>query len=272
MKKKTGNIRSISVGRKDLYLLSPDSIEIDDGWNVRRDTDDLQDHIRQLANSIKEIGVQQPLTVYMRGSVAVVTDGHCRLYAVRLAVREGVDIKSIPVRIEERFSNEADRVLSILTRNNGKSLTVAEQAEVVKRLLLFGWSEAEVARKTGTSRQHVNNLVRFLSSPEEVKQMVMAGEVSATVAVQQVKKEGVGATKTLKDAVSKAKGEGKKRATRKHIKPERDVVLEACKECYEIANRESEYYSSNIASLMEVAITEIIGSKELKAFKKGIWV
>ena len=63
---KKGNIKKIAVGRKDLYMLAPCSIAIDEGWNVRQDTEDLKSHIRQLADSIKEIGVQLPLTVYTR--------------------------------------------------------------------------------------------------------------------------------------------------------------------------------------------------------------
>ena len=223
---KTGSIKKISVGRKDLFLLAPEDIHEESGWNVRNDNDGLQDHIRMLADSIKEIGVLQPLTVFMDGDKATVTDGHCRLLAVRLAITEGAEIKSIPVRTEERFCNEADRVLSMLTRNSGRALTIPEQAEVVKRLLCFNWTEAEIARKTGTSRQHVNTLVKFLASPSEIQEMVKSGQVSATTAVNVVKDEGAGALDTLKGAVDTAQQSGRKKATGRDIKSKKpkDII------------------------------------------------
>lgn len=219
-----GGIKKLAVGRKDLFLLDPKDIQEDEGWNVREENNNLTDHIRELANSIKEIGVQQPLTVYIKDGVPIVTDGHCRLLAARLAIGEGAEIKSIPVRTEERFCNDADRVLSMLTRNSGKSLSIPEQAEVIKRLLVFNWSEFEISKKTGLSPKIINNLVKFISAPTEVQEMVKKGEVSATTAVNQIRKEGPKAVKTLRTAVETAKKSGKKKATSKHIRKEKDLI------------------------------------------------
>lgn len=223
---KTGSIKQISVGRKDLFLLAPEDIHEEAGWNVRNDNDDLQAHIRSLADSIKEIGVLQPLTVFVDEGKATVTDGHCRLLAVKLAIAEGADIKAIPVRTEERYCNEADRVLSMLTRNSGRALTIPEQAEVVKRLLCFNWTEAEIARKTGTSRQHVNTLVKFLATPTEIQEMVKSGQISATTAVNVVKDEGAGALDTINDALDTAQQSGRKKATVRDIKTKKpkDII------------------------------------------------
>ena len=220
-----GSIQKIAAGRKDLFLLDPMIIMEDPGWNVRVESEGLKQHIRELADSIKEIGVQQPLTVFMVGGSPVVTDGHCRLLAVKLAISEGAEIKSIPVRNEERHSNEADRVLSMLTRNNGRPLSIPEQAEVVKRLLQFNWKEADISKKTGSSRQHVGNLIIYMSSSIEIQSMVNRGEVSATMAVEQIKQDGDGAEKTLKAAVKTANNQGRKKATKKHVdsKP-KDII------------------------------------------------
>lgn len=236
-KKKTGNIKKLAVGRKDLFILAPEDIHENEGWNVRQDTEDLQAHIRQLANSIIEVGVLQPLTVFMDGPRAVITDGHCRLLAVKLAIAEGADIKGVPVRTEERFSNEADRVLSMLTRNSGRPLAIPEQAEVVKRLLSFNWTEAEISRKTGSSRQHVNTLVCFLASPEAIKEMVKNGQVSATTAVNVVREEGEGAVGTLKGAVDKANQEGRSKATPKDIKPKKKKPKDIIKPIEDFAGK-----------------------------------
>jgi len=224
MEKKTGSIKQMAIGRKDVYILSPADIEEDPGWNVREENEGLALHIRELADSIKEVGVLQPLTAYMNDGVPTVTDGHCRLLAVKLAISEGAEIAGVPVRLEERYANEADRVLSMLTRNSGRKLTIPEQAEVVRRLLAYNWSEDMISRKTGSSRQHIGTLIKYLSSPAEVQEMVKNGEVSATTAVNTIRKEGNEAVKTLKEGVEKARQEGKKKATSKHLKKKKDVI------------------------------------------------
>lgn len=221
-----GSIQKLSSGRKDLFLLDPRIIKEDPGWNVRIESEGLKQHIRVLADSIKEIGVQQALTVVMKNGSPVVTDGHCRLEAVKLAIKEGADIKSVPVRNEERHSNDADHTLSLWTRNSGRALSIPEQAEVVKRLLQFGWTEADISKKTGSSRQHIGNLIIFISSSTEIQAMVNRGEVSATMAVEQIKQEGDGAINTLKAAVKTAKATGRTKATKKHVgeKKPKDII------------------------------------------------
>lgn len=213
-------LQDMASGRKDLYLLDPSIIREDGGWNERDNNDELKAHIRQLADSIKEIGVQQPLTVYLRDGVPIITDGHCRLMAARLAISEGAEIKSIPCRNEERTSNEADRTLSMLTRNSGKPLTSLEASRVIKRLIGFGWVISDISRKTGYTTSHIYNLITLASSPVEIQKMVSDGEISATLATETVKKQGeTEAVETLKSAVKKAGDSGKKKATKKHIEP-----------------------------------------------------
>lgn len=208
------SLRQLSSCRQDLFMLNPDLISEEEGWNVRVECEDLDTHIRQLADSIKEIGVQQPLTVYMKGEEAVATDGHCRLRAVRLARSEGADIQTVPVRAEARYANDADRVLSLLTRNSGRPLSIPEQADVVKKLLNFGWKEAEIAKKIGVSRQHIYSVVKFVSMPEEMKKLVNTGKVSPTVAIDQFAQDSENCVKNIKDASDRI---GKKKVTKKHL-------------------------------------------------------
>lgn len=210
-------LKDIACATKDLFMLSPDIIQEEVGWNVRIPGAELDAHIRQLADSIKEIGVVEPVTVYLKNDVPVLTNGHCRLMAVRLAISEGAEIKSIPARAEERYANDADRVLGMITRNGGKALTALEQAEVIKRLLAYGWKEAEIARKTGFSGTHVTNLLRLSAAPAEVVELVKAGKVSARVAGDVLRRDGERAPGVLKAAVESAKEQGRSKATAKHV-------------------------------------------------------
>lgn len=212
-------LKDVAEAVKDLFMLSPHIIQEEPGWNVRTPGAELDAHIRQLADSIKEIGVQEPVTVYMKNDVPILTNGHCRLMAVKLAISEGAEIKAIPARAEERYANDADRVLGMITRNGGKPLTMMEQSAVIKRLLAFNWSESEIAKKTGYSATHITNLLRLSAAPAEVAEMVKNGEVSAQTAVNVMRQEGDKAPKVLKAAVATAREQGKTKATAKHIIP-----------------------------------------------------
>ncbi len=205
-------------GRKDLYMIDPEKLVEDPGWNVRKAGPDLDAHIRWLADSIKEKGVQEPLTIWMNGEIPTVTNGHCRLLAVKLAKKEGAEIKSVPVRVEERYASEGDRILSMITRNSGRPLSSLELSEVIRRLVAYGWTVAEVAKKTGYSIGQVNNLLTLSGLGPELTKPIEKGQVSATLVVAEVRKKGPAeATKSITGAIEKAKGEGKQRATRKHM-------------------------------------------------------
>jgi ParB-like chromosome segregation protein Spo0J len=105
--------------------------------------------------------------------------------------------------VEEIYSNEADRVLSMITRNSGKPLSMLEQAEVVKRLAAFGWDKKKIASKAGKSVQHIENILVLAGSPEELKKQVAQGDVSASNAVSLTKKHGDKASEVVKGAVEK---------------------------------------------------------------------
>ena len=195
------SIKQIAEGRKDLFMIDPRVLCEEDGWNVRVNTPELQEHIEQLALSIAENGVLEPLTVYWDGETPVVTNGHCRRMATLLAISRGADIAAVPVRVEERYSNEADRVLSMITRNSGKPLSMLEQAEVVKRLAAFGWDKKKIAAKAGKSVQHIENILVLAGSPEELKRQVAQGDVSASNAVSLTRKHGDKAHEVVKGVV-----------------------------------------------------------------------
>jgi len=212
--KKKG-IKDFAVGRKDEFRLRPEDLKIDPKWNVRGKTPELKEHIEMLARSIAELGVLQALTIRFIDNEPWVTDGFCRHEATMLAKSRGADIKSVPVKLEERYSNEADHVLSMLTRNSGKPLETIEQAVVVKRLLDFGWSIDEIRQKTGKSITHMNNLQTLLAAPPEIVKQLKAGKVSVRFAMEAMKEHGDKAGSVIEKAIGKAKETGKTKATKR---------------------------------------------------------
>ena len=197
--------------------LSPDDLIERDGWNVRlADDPDNIAHIDGLAESIFNVGVLEPLTAYRDSGTNtagearyVVTNGHCRLAAVRQAIARGAPIKSVPVRLEPKSAGEADHTFSMVARNTGKNLSQLELGFAVKRLIAFGWAEQDIAAKSGYSLQHVRNCLLLAGADSEVTKLVETGQVSASLAVQAVAAEGNGAADVLKEAVEIAKEEAK---------------------------------------------------------------
>ena len=252
------SIKKESVGRKDLFLLDPGKIQEKAGWNVRAETEELAEHIEQLALSIAEVGVQQPITVYMEEDTIYLSDGHCRLAGVKLAISRGAEIKSIPCRVEERYSNDADRVLAMIVRNSGKPLTPLEKAAVAKRLISFGWSEEEIAKKTGISKQYVGKLLQMEAMPEKLKIMVGDGVVSASVALETVQREGPEeAAKSIANAAHNQTAKtGKRKVTKKILNDKKPKIKPEFK-ALDVLKRQAKDYQEGIAEKINDLLADL---------------
>lgn len=222
MSSNQGVIKGLAIGRSDIYRMDPRDLNIKDDWNCRvvnfnpEDADDIA-----LAQSISQVGVKQPMTVFSEDGKVFVSDGHRRYFATMHAIEHlNAEIKSVPVQTEDRYSSEADRVFSQIIRNSGKPLAPIEQAKVFKRLIDLGWTEKDLQTKTGLARQWIIDLLELQSAPAAVTDMVTNGQVSATLAMNTMKKHGGDGRKAaseLSRAVDKAGSEGKTRATAKHM-------------------------------------------------------
>lgn len=209
-------IKDVAQGRSDLYKLDPKLIQIKEGWNSREATDPQNaSHIAELAASIKEVGVKKPLVCYMENDIVYVTDGHCRLQAVMHLIEQGVEVKTVPVMVEDRFANEADRIFSQIVHNAGKPLTSLEQAKVFKRLVDLGWKQAEIALKAGISGGRVSQLLELNILPVILQKYIIEGKASANMVLNTYKKHKQNVDETileLNGAVRVAQEQGRTRA------------------------------------------------------------
>jgi len=221
------SLKDRAVGRKDLFMFDPRLLKEEPGWNARHDTPELREHLNTIKGSIRALGVLEPLTCYVSGEDLIVTNGHCRLQAVTELIAEGAEIVSVPVRVEDKGTNEADRVLSMLSRNSGKALTTLETAEVIKRLLGYGWDEGKVAAKTGFSMTYIGRLLVLLESPAPILAAVERGEVSASLAVQVQQECPEDAPAVLQEAGVIAQAAGAPKTTPKHVKAALEARNEA---------------------------------------------
>lgn len=219
MAKSTG-IASIAEGRSDMHRIDPRKLHVKQSWNGRDFNDPANiAHVDQLALSIAEIGVKEPLTVSWEDGKAWLVDGECRLRATLQAIEfHKAEIKTIPVKTEDRYANEADKLFSQIIRNSGKPFSAMEQAKVYKRLVDMGWLQGDIAKKAGVSAARISQILDLLAMPEPIKQMVTAGQVSASMAVATLKDHNPAkAVQVLQDAVAVANAEGSQRAMPKHV-------------------------------------------------------
>jgi len=204
------------VARGEAFRVDPRVLKIDPGFNVRDlDAPTARDSLDELKASIRAEGVQVALEIRMVGDDLFVTSGHRRHKVVMELISEGVEIASIPAIAEPKAVDEADRVARLVTLNAGLPLSPLEKAEVVRRLMGFGWDRAKIAQRLGFKTEaSVANYELLLAAPVEVKQAVRSGELSASNAVTMVRKDGDGAAKTLATARKTAAAKGKTKLTK----------------------------------------------------------
>ncbi len=220
-----GGISEAALKRKDLFLVHPDQIKEDEGFNLRRPRQELTDHIRRFADIAKERGTDEipPLDVFMRGNDPVVYGGHCRLAGIRLAIAEGAPVKGVWVQAHSAPGSrtpisEVDRTLAMLNGNSQLALTSLEISDGIKRLMAFNWSREEVAKQTGYSVSQISNFIKLSTLGPELTTPVEKGQVSATMVIEEVRSRGqAGAVSAISEGIATAEGRGKKKATKKDM-------------------------------------------------------
>jgi len=161
--------------RKDLMLVDPRNIIIQEGFNIRHDLGDIS----SLMQSIQEFGLQVPIKakkVYGTDKWEVV-DGHRRMMAINSLIELGVPIEFVEVSI---FSGDVtEKILSMLITGTGqKPLTEYEQSEGIGRLIDSGEKPENIAKKIGKSIPHIYHLLKIYSLPEKYKQKIRDGYIS----------------------------------------------------------------------------------------------
>lgn len=131
--------------------------------------------LQELANSIKEHGIIQPLVVVKRedGFFEIVV-GERRFRAARLA-----GLSKVPVFVSPKISAETKLELALIENIQRADLNPIEEAKAYERLHEeFGLSYSEVARKVGKDNSTIANLIRLLKLPAEVQRALVEGKIS----------------------------------------------------------------------------------------------
>ncbi len=128
-----------------------------------------QDELRELSDSIKENGLIQPILVRKSDD-----NGHYEIIAGERRYRaiKMLGLQTVPAIIKKINNHEALE-LAIVENVQRSDLTVIEEAQGYKQLMEdFSYTQDQVAKRTGKSRPHVANILRLLSLPDAVKDML----------------------------------------------------------------------------------------------------
>ncbi len=131
----------------------------------------------ELAQSIKEEGVLQPLLVRPREGKA----GRFELVAGerrwRAAQRAG--LKEVPIIVRKLDDSKALEI-SLVENLQREDLNPIEEAEGFRRLTVdFGYSQEQVAERVGKDRSTVTNTLRLLKLPDAIKEDLVEGKITA---------------------------------------------------------------------------------------------
>lgn len=130
--------------------------------------------LAELEASIRANGLLQPVTVRRKGDSYELIAGERRLRAVR-----NLDWKDVPAVVRD-FDDQALLVLALVENLQRSDLNAVEEARGYQRLLgEFSLTHQEVADAVGKDRSTVTNLLRVLTLPEAVQQLVESGKLSA---------------------------------------------------------------------------------------------
>lgn len=142
-----------------------------------------EDALLELADSIKQFGILQPVIVKKKDDYYEIIAGERRWRAAKMA-----GLKEIPVIIKEFTDLEVVEV-SLIENIQRENLNPIEEAQAYKRLLEeFSLKQDEIAEKVSKSRTAITNSMRLLKLDERVQQMVIdemltTGHVRALLAI-----------------------------------------------------------------------------------------
>jgi len=129
--------------------------------------------LRELADSIKEHGVIQPLVVTRTPVGYEIVVGERRFRASQLAGMERV-----PAIIKEAMVDQTKLEVALIENIQRQELNPIEEAQAYERLMkTFNLTQNEVAKKVGKSRPAVANTVRLLNLPAEIQRAVIEGRL-----------------------------------------------------------------------------------------------
>lgn len=155
------------VDEIDIHKIKPNP------YQPRRDFSSAE--LNELAQSIRERGLISPITVTERGSEYILVAGERRLRACK---QLGFD--TIPSYFRTVESDEELMELALIENVQRENLNPIEEAMAYKALIeRYGLSQETVAERIGKKRSTITNSIRLLKLPQEIRESLVANEISS---------------------------------------------------------------------------------------------
>ena len=148
-----------------------------------------EDKIAELANSILEHGIIQPIVVRKKAKGYEIVAGERRYRAARKA-----ELKTVPCLVRE-LTDEQNMLLAIIENMQREDLNPIEEAQAIEKMIdTYGLTQEQVSKSLSKSRPYIANALRLLKLPEKIQDMITEGMLSpgharALVAVKDEKKQ-----------------------------------------------------------------------------------
>jgi ParB family chromosome partitioning protein len=144
--------------------------------------------LAELAASIREKGVIQPLVVRAKGDLFEIVAGERRWRAAQRA-----QVHDVPVVVRE-FTDTEVLEIAIIENIQRADLNAVEEAQGYRALIeRFGHTQEKLADVLGKSRSYIANLLRLLNLPDDVQALLREGKLSAGHARALVTSDNAGA-------------------------------------------------------------------------------
>lgn len=132
-----------------------------------------EDALNELANSIKQHGIIQPLVVVKKDEHFEIVTGERRWRAAKIA-----GLKTVPV-VVKNLTEQQIMELSLIENLQREDLNPIEEAMAYQKLMQeFNMTQEELSRKVSKSRTVIANTVRLLKLDEGVKELLSKGKIS----------------------------------------------------------------------------------------------
>ena len=131
-----------------------------------------EEKLEELANSIKENGVIQPILVVKNDDGYAIVAGERRWRSAKKA-----GLKKIPAIIKN-YDESKKKQVALIENIQREDLNIVEVAHAIKELMeIENCSQSEVAKVTGKNISTISNIVRLLKLPDEILQYVLDGKL-----------------------------------------------------------------------------------------------
>ena len=157
-----------------LAHLSPETIDITEGFNPRTSMDDAK--LAEITASVAKVGVIQPVIVTRSDDRYTLVVGHRRLAAATAA-----NVPNIPALVYECIDEAARLQLAIIENLQREDINAIDEAAAFQRAITeHGLTQKQLADVVGKSASHVSERLRLLKLPPECQQHIAHGRVPLT--------------------------------------------------------------------------------------------